>query len=360
MNKKLSLLFEIIIYLLFIISFRFYLSKIYSIVKNYSNTQGMGVGLVILLTTILFLIVLIILILANIYIVRNRKNKFLGIYENVSKFYKKKWWAYLITITLVLAGMFVYLVWTFQSLFIFHPNHASGSERKLLSNNLYKKVEIETSTNEKYSGWSKIDVNNEYTIIYFGGNAQSSALWFINQDASNWNYLEEFNVIMVDYPGYGLSSGYPNEEDIFRMSLFVYDYVYQIEEIDNTKIIIMGFSLGTGVATYVASQRSVDKMILIAPYTSMIDVANTKFPVFRGPLRILWRFSFDNLDKLDTIKSQTLIVYSEKDEVIKPDLSKRVSQLLNNSKNYIVFDSYHNEILNNNSVLSEVRKFITE
>lgn len=52
---------------------------------------------------------------------------------------------------------------------------------------------------------------------------------------------DSFNFIMIDYPGYGLSTGQPNEESIFEMSTIVFDYVQQHELIDRDKIPVMGY-----------------------------------------------------------------------------------------------------------------------
>ena len=108
-------------------------------------------------------------------------------------------------------------------------------------------------------------------IIYFGGNMQSSDNFFFQMhESNNWGMFADHNFLMIDYPGYGYSSGTTNYNNIIKATDSIYQFVKESSYYGNNKIIIMGFSLGTGVATYVASSHNTDGLILIAPYNNCL------------------------------------------------------------------------------------------
>ena len=82
--------------------------------------------------------------------------------------------------------------------------------------------------------------------------------------------------MIIDYPGYGLSDGKPSDKTMFDSALKVYDYANQLDCVDEDNIVVLGYSIGTGVATQVASQRNVNGLILVAPYDEALSLYNVK------------------------------------------------------------------------------------
>lgn len=170
--------------------------------------------------------------------------------------------------------------------------------------------------------------------------------------------LDYANFIMVDYPGYCLSSHIPNEYTIRRMALNTYDHISNMDVVKDTKIIVMGFSLGTGVASYVAANRDIYKVVLYAPYTSILDVVNTVHPIFYGPMKYIWRSPFYNKEILSKISCPTLVIYSTHDKVIKPSISKNTLNYLKNSKVVQLRYYEHNELTSSKEALFMMNLFI--
>ncbi len=116
---------------------------------------------------------------------------------------------------------------------------------------------------------------------------------------------------MLDYRGYGKSSGRPSEQGLYRDSEAGYIYLlgkgYRAEQ-----IIIYGESLGSAVAIDLASRRPCAALILEAPFTSASDVAGTVVP-FLGPLLVR---SFNSLPKIRWIRVPKLFMQGDRDEVI--------------------------------------------
>ncbi|MCK5831403.1 MAG: hypothetical protein KAH20_13995 [Methylococcales bacterium] len=165
-----------------------------------------------------------------------------------------------------------------------------------------------TFNNEKES--IKVIVLNQgqsNSLIYFGGNAEA-----VVYNAPN--YIEDFpnhTLYLVNYRGYGGSSGAPDEQGLYADALAIFDQV----KTKHMTVSIIGRSLGTGVATYLAANRVIDKMVLVTPYDSIENVAKSKFPIL--PISLLIKDKYNSVKRVQKIKARTLIIYAEYDTVIK-------------------------------------------
>lgn len=151
-----------------------------------------------------------------------------------------------------------------------------------------------------------LNKGQEKSIIFFGGNGEA----VVNSASDHIRDFPTHTLYLVNYRGYGGSSGFPAEQTIYSDALHIYD------EIKNkySSISVIGRSLGTGVATYVASKRTVEKMVLITPYDSVESIAQSQYPIF--PITLLLKDKFNSVARVDKIKAETLIVIAEHDEVI--------------------------------------------
>ena len=87
------------------------------------------------------------------------------------------------------------------------------------------------------------------------------------------------------------------------MAKEVYDYALTRKDVDKDKICVLGFSIGTGVATYLASERDIDGLILIAPYDKALSLYNNCLNIFHGPLKILARYKFESIKYAKDVKN---------------------------------------------------------
>ena len=122
----------------------------------------------------------------------------------------------------------------------------------------------------------------------------------------------------------------------------------------------MGYSLGTGVASYVASNNSVDMLILLAPYNNMTEVFNSKMNVFYGPLKYLVRSPFSSDKYIGDIDASILIIASKNDEVIPFKLSEKLVD--KNSKITIcsLDNVTHTELLTNIKTKKIIKDFLDQ
>jgi hypothetical protein len=143
-------------------------------------------------------------------------------------------------------------------------------------------------------------------VIYFGGNGEDVAASFDGFAGA----MPQRAIYLVNYRGYGGSTGTPSEAALFRDALAVYDWVRG----RHAEIAVIGSSLGTGVAVYLASARKVDRLVLVTPFDSIASVAQDKLRLF--PIAMLLTDKFDSVSRIQDVSAKTLILIAEQDEMI--------------------------------------------
>ena len=113
-------------------------------------------------------------------------------------------------------------------------------------------------------------------IIFFHGNAEDLGISYEMLD--HMRTALKINLLGVEYPGYGIyeDSAGASEDKIFRDAELVYNFVQGVSNLREKDIILLGRSLGSGPATYIAANYSPGGLILMSPYTSIKSVANGK------------------------------------------------------------------------------------
>jgi pimeloyl-ACP methyl ester carboxylesterase len=151
-------------------------------------------------------------------------------------------------------------------------------------------------------------------IIYFGGNGEDVS-------ANLPSFSEAFPahaLYLLHYRGYGASSGSPTEAALQSDALALFDHVSKT----HPDVAVVGRSLGSGVATWVASQRPVSRLILVTPYNSIQELAAQRFPYF--PIAWLLRDKFESWKYAAKVTAPTLLIAAEHDEVIPAASTKQL------------------------------------
>ncbi len=180
-----------------------------------------------------------------------------------------------------------------------------------------------------------LNAGKQKVILYFGGNAEN-----VEFNADSFTHLfPDYTLYLVKYRGYAGSSGKPTEKGIFADALHIYDQVREIYD----EVSVIGRSLGSGVATFVASKREVKKLVLIAPFDSVQNVAQAQFPVY--PMSILLKDKYDSYQKAKYVKAETLVIAAEHDEMIPMANTKRLMEGFPFEVSFIVIDgATHNDL----------------
>jgi uncharacterized protein len=143
-------------------------------------------------------------------------------------------------------------------------------------------------------------------LIYFGGNAEDVSQNMPDFTAAFPNYA----IYLLHYPGYGGSSGHPSERAIVTAALALFDRIHA----EHSNVVVIGRSLGSGVAVHLASERPVARLVLVTPFDSLGDVAAEHYPFL--PVRWLLRDKFESWRYAPQVTAPTRIIVAEQDEVI--------------------------------------------
>ncbi|WP_221767368.1 alpha/beta hydrolase [Shewanella atlantica] len=158
---------------------------------------------------------------------------------------------------------------------------------------------------ESLSGWV-VNEGHSKALLYYGGNAENIEynIPFFKEN------LTDYTVYLIAYRGYGDSTGKPTEVNLYSDALHIFDRVIA----DHEQVSLLGRSLGSGVATYVATHRQVDKLILVTPFDSTANVAKSVYWMF--PVSWLIKDKYESAKRAPNIDARTTIIYAENDNVI--------------------------------------------
>lgn len=181
-------------------------------------------------------------------------------------------------------------------------------------------------------------------VMFFHGNGSLASA-----EIKRGRILQEngFDVLLVEYRGYGGSDGEASADAILKDSLAVYDW-YNAEK--SEWVFLYGHSLGTGVASYVSANRSAKSMVLEAPFTSLSDIAASKHPIF--PVRMLLKHEMETSQYLKDNKTPLLIVHGQEDRVVPVKYGRTLYEGLDPAiaKMEILNDAGHNDLIKNSSI----------
>ncbi|MCB0365560.1 MAG: alpha/beta hydrolase [Bdellovibrionaceae bacterium] len=226
----------------------------------------------------------------------------------------------IIGITLVYLA-FVGMVFWFQEKLLFFPDHTHLDQAPQLRRLGFSIKEF-TSPHGDLRYYIRRQPESQATLLVFHGNAGRAAdRGYLIQGLLNL----PIDIVIAEYPGYAGSAEKPGQKSLTQNAQELFDHL-----MDNNlpnRILVMGESLGTGVAVNLASQRPVQGLILISPYPSISKVAQFHYPYL--PVSLLIRHPFPSHKWAADLKSiPVLAFHGEEDEVIPYALGEKFWQSL--------------------------------
>jgi len=202
-----------------------------------------------------------------------------------------------------------FLAFIFQTSLIFFPS-ALDKEYKFTPSKNAEEVFLRTEDGETINGLYFPGKRSD-VILYFHGNAGDLSTWQgIAADFTDFG----FSFLIIDFRGYGKSSGRISESGFYRDADGAFKYLTEVKGFSSDQVIVYGRSIGSGVATDLASRYPVKGLILEAPYSSLRALAQERVPLL---LPKYWlSYSFDNLSKIQKLKAPVLIIHGDADAVI--------------------------------------------
>jgi fermentation-respiration switch protein FrsA (DUF1100 family) len=238
---------------------------------------------------------------------------------------------------LMLLGYLTICIWiyAFQGRLVYFP------EREILATPgdlglEYRDVTFETEDAVKLHGWYVPAENARGTVLFCHGNAGNISgrvplLQILNRLG--------LSVFIFDYRGYGLSEGSPSEEGTYRDIFAALAHLEEGEGIPASEVIVLGRSIGGGVAIRLAEARELGGLIVDSSFTSATDLGQKVY--WWLPIRFLARYRYDSLSRVGAIRCPSLFIHSVDDDVVPIAMGRRLYEAAPEPKQFLEIRGGH-------------------
>ncbi len=213
-------------------------------------------------------------------------------------------------------------------------------------------VRIKTPDGETLQAWYEPPRPGQPVFLFLHG--QGAAL-----ELGKWRYIrmhkQGVGYLALAYRGFSQSTGTPSEKGLETDVLTAYDWL-RAKGFRDQDIVIHGHSLGTGVATWLATQRPARAVILEAPFTAASDVGAEEYPYV--PVALLMTDKFLNRDRIKDVHIPVLIAHGDKDSVIPFAQGERLYALANKPKAFVRMNGSEHNTLTRDGVYTYYWKFL--
>ena len=245
----------------------------------------------------------------------------------------------IVFVLLNIYGLLCGVIYFFQESLIFLPTILT-QEHVYEMDHSFEEITLEANDGAKLNGLHFKVENSKGAILYFHGNAGN---------LQRWGQLTEFfvekgySVIVMDYRGYGKSTGKKSMESLYNDAQIWYDYAKQFY--NEAELTVYGRSLGTTFATYVSSENKPKKLILESPFYSIEEVAKSRFPIL--PIKALLHYKFPTYQYINDVACPITIYHGTKDKVIAYQQGEKLFESIeSDSKQFIsVPNGGHNDLV---------------
>lgn len=245
----------------------------------------------------------------------------------------------------------VLLAYLLQTKLLFYPAKLH-SDFKFRADRSHEEVFLVTPDSEKINGLF-FPASNDKVILYFHGNAGSLEEWqFVYRDFDSLG----FNFFIIDYRGYGKSTGNISEAGFYKDAQAAYDFLLA-RGFTADNIVVYGRSIGSGVAVHLATHQQIAALILESPYISVEKLAIEKYRYLFPSLYL--RYRFDNLSKIKAVKAPLLVIHGQRDGLIPFPHGQTLYNTFDGKKQLIaVKDGHHNDLSESPQFLPGILSFL--
>ena len=262
------------------------------------------------------------------------------------------YWVYISLLVLAVYGALSVLLFFLQDYIMFKPEKLPRDFQFHYDNQEIEEYNVETRDAAVINGLRFISKNPKGIVFYLKGNSKSIKGW--GKFAVDFT-RHGYDSLMVDYRGFGKSTGRRTQKAIKRDLQTVYNQIK--ENVSEKYIILYSRALGSGFATKLASMNNLRMLILDAPYYSLTKMAKKYIPFM--PLSLLIKFPMPSYKWLQYVQCPVHIIHGTNDKLIpyrtsiklskiKPKLTRIYTVIGGGHKNLNTFESYHkmlNEII---------------
>jgi uncharacterized protein len=247
-------------------------------------------------------------------------------------------WGVPVAVTIVAMLLLIWLVRRVEPRLAFFPYKGEDVTPQSVGVD-YTASTIVTSDGERLRVWHLPRTDAIARVVYFHGNGGNLSLW---TEVLTGLWQHGFDVTAVDYRGYGVSTGNPSEQGLYRDVDATLTFVHEQPPRDGSPLIYWGRSLGSAMAAYAAARRPADGVILEAAFPSVRAVLETN-PLFWA-LSWVASYRFPTAEWMSSVKQPTLLLHGDRDSVIPYRLGRRLYDTLPGPKTFVTIPGGdHNE-----------------
>jgi uncharacterized protein len=228
------------------------------------------------------------------------------------------------------------ILWLIQDLILFHPSPLAV-DYKFQFEQPFEEVSIPVDDRNLHMVKFPAEGNPKGIVLFFHGNRKNVEHY---KRYPSFFTSHGYDVWMPDFPGFGKSTGERTEKKMYDDAILIYNLASQ--KFDSSSIIIYGKSIGTGVASFLASEKPSAALILETPYYSIDALAKHYFPVY--PVIPMTKYSFPIHQYLSRVSSHITIFHGTKDEVIPYAQAEKLARENSNTELITFSGGKHNNL----------------
>jgi fermentation-respiration switch protein FrsA (DUF1100 family) len=201
----------------------------------------------------------------------------------------------------------------------------------------YENVSLTTRDGERLHGWYVPATGSKAVMVFFHGNAGN-----ISHRLDSIEIFHQLNLdtLIIDYRGYGESSGKASEQGTYLDAQAAWDYLVDERGIPANRIIVFGRSLGGAVGAWLGTQHTPAAVIIESSFTSGVDMARRLYPFL--PVRLITRLRYPVAEYASHLDCPVLVVHSRNDEIIPFAMGQSIYAAVKHQKSFLELRGDHN------------------
>jgi len=224
----------------------------------------------------------------------------------------------------------------------------------------YEDLTLPVDDGTKLHGWfipfnHAANMHKQATLLFFHGNAGNISHRLDSIKLFNKLGL---NILIIDYRGYGQSTGSPTEAGTYEDAQTAWHYLTATRGIKASNIIIFGRSLGGSIAAWLASQQTPAALIIESSFSSVTSMGQRIYPFL--PVRLLSRFQYNTKEYVKAVNCPVLVAHSRDDEIIPYEEGRDIFDAAPEPKYFLEMRGGHNNgfIVSGSNYMNGLDSFI--
>ncbi len=198
-------------------------------------------------------------------------------------------------------------------------------------------IRLRGKDNQKISIWryENKDMQNDtkkIALLFHGNGQLNSQFQDVQRKIGDLGYI----TYLMEYRGFGFKNGYATENNIYKDSIEAIEYITKREKVDSKDILPIGYSIGTGFASFIAQKFQTKNLVLIAPYTSIPEAAKVRWYAKFIPSFFIFT-KLLNKERIKSLKDTKIIsIHGTKDTIVPYYMSEELKKSYKGNKEYIL------------------------